>query len=362
MGFFGVIKSEIKSLPLETVTAIQRRCESEAAMPTCVYCGFSGLAEFPREHVIPRSFGSFQNNLTLGCVCGECNRYFGKHLESWFASESVESIVRFRYGLRDTESAERTRTIRAKANVEGPILGARVLLRPDASAKSGIDNVYVPQVAIKNTNEAEPRWYTLQELNSDVVRTVEAGAGISLFVTSPEEEQALRSRLRELGLGPTQQISRDKVLPRKDFKTRVTCDFDFNMSRCVAKIAFNYLAYVFEENTMLLLRPEFDTVRKYVRDGAPSEQPVVYFSKTPKFEQDSGKPPFVDGHVLAVGWDITNEKVVCALSLFNAMTYHVVLCRKYEGLWFALQNAHTFDFETGEVRSVPVNLLTTPIL
>jgi hypothetical protein len=283
-------------------------------------------------------------------------------LELGFATESVESIVRYRYGLRDLESAERTRTVRARANVPGPIQGAKVLLRPDSSAKSGIGNVYVPQLAIKNADEPEWRWYTLPELDSEVMRTLEPGARIQLFFTSPAEEQQIRSRLRELvELGPTQQISRDKVLPTRDFKTRVTCDFDFNMSRCVAKIAFNYLAYVLGENTALLLRHEFDTVRKYVRDGAVPEQPIVYFSQTPKFESDTEKAPFVDGHIVAVGWDITNENIGCVLSLFNAMSYRVALSRKYMGVWFT-PSAHSFDFQTSEVKSIPMNLLFTPIL
>src|SRR5260370_11078031 len=164
-------------------------------MPTCIYCGFSGHEKFPREHVIPQAFGSFQKSLTLGCVCAECNRYFGKHLELRFATESAESIVRYRYGLRDLESAERTRTIRARANIPGPIQGAKVLLRPDSSEKSGIGNVYVPQLAIKNTDEPEWRWYTLPELDSEVMRTVEAGARIQLFFTSPAEEKQNRSQL-----------------------------------------------------------------------------------------------------------------------------------------------------------------------
>jgi hypothetical protein len=201
----------------------------------------------------------------------------------------------------------------------------------------------------------------LPELDSEVMRTLEPGARIQLFFTSQAEEQQIRSRLRELvELGPTQHISRDKVLPTKDFKTRVTCDFDFNMSRCVAKIAFNYLAYVLGENAELLLRDDFDAVRKYVRDGIFPEYPVVSFSNTPKFEPDTEKPPFVDGHIVAVGWD-TNENIGCLLSLFNAMSYKVVLCRKYKGVWFT-PSAHSFDFQTGEVRSIPVSLLPTPIL
>lgn len=331
-------------------------------MPTCIYCGFSSPEKFPREHVIPQAFGAFQNNLTLGCVCADCNCYFGKHLELRFATESAESIVRYRHGLRDIESAERTRTVRARANIPGPIQGAKVLLRPDSSAKSGIENVYVAQVGIQNTNDAEPRWYTLQELDSGVMQTLEPGARITYFFTSPEQEQKLRSRLRDLGLGPTEVIGRNTVLPNKNFNTRVVCDFDFNMSRCVAKIAFNYLAHVLGENTDVLLRTDFDGVRKYVREGISPGYPVLSLSSKPNFNQDAGRPPFVNGHILAVGSDHATGRITCAISLFNAMSYLVLVCRKYEGLWFALWSAHAFDFDSGEVRPLPVNLYARPVL
>ena len=335
-----------------------------------------GREKFPREHVIPYALGRFQKALTLGCVCNACNDYFGKCLDQPFASESAESIARYRHGLRDRESAGRTRTVRARANVPGPIQGAKVLLRPDATAKSGIANVYIPQVGFKNANESEWRWYTLEELNSEVAQSVGPGTGLKLFLAAEEAEQdeeaatlsmkrqeeTFRSRLRELGLvGETQHVSRDRLPASKDFKTRVSCDFDFNMSRCVAKIAFNYLAYVLGENTDLLLRRNFDAIRKYVRDGIFADYPVVSFSNKPKFDQETENLRFVDGHILAVGWDTTNENIVCAIGLFNTMSYRVQLCRKYDGLWFALRHAHAFDFETGEVRSIPVNLLPAPI-
>jgi len=162
-------------------------------MPTCIYCGFSGSQKFPREHVIPYAFvGAFQNALTLGCVCNECNSYFGRHLELRFASESIESVVRYRYGLRDVESAERTRTMRAKVNVPGPIHGAKVRFRPDSSVPSGVGIVYIPQVAFKNPDETDWTFYTLQELTSDVLRALKPGAGLLLFFTSAEEENAIR--------------------------------------------------------------------------------------------------------------------------------------------------------------------------
>ena len=337
-----------------------RGSTNDLVSPTCIYCGFAGSQRFPREHVIPYAFvGAFQNALTLGCVCNECNAYFGRHLELRFASESIESIVRYRYGLRDEESAERTRTVRAKANVPGQLLGAKVQFRPDSTVASGIGIVYIPQVAFKNPQEEDWRWYTLPELTFEVLRKLEPGAEIRLFVTSPEEENVIRSRLKELGAGPTKQISRNPVPPKRDFNARVTCDFDFNMSRCVAKIAFNYLAYALEENTRLLLRHEFDAVRSYVRYGTNAGQPVVHFSKTPNLEQNRGASPSVDGHFIAVGWDSTNESLVCYLNLFNAMRYQIVLSR--EGLWFPLQSAHSFDFQTTEVRSVPVLTMPTTL-
>lgn len=344
-------------------------------MRMCIYCGFSGSTKFPREHVIPYAFGSFRNALTLGCVCRDCNRYFGNQLEMQFARESAESIARFRHRLRDTDSAERTRTVRATANVTGPILGAKVRLHPDASVPSGIGNVFETQVAFKNKEERDWRWYTLSELTSEVVQTLTPGAGIKLLPILEaaagdeeatvsklrEEEQKIRSRLRELGfVGQTVQISRDRVLPRKDLITRVACDFTFDMSRCVAKIAFNYLAYVLGENAALLLREELDTVRKYVRNGIVAEEPVVYCSRTPKFEQDAEKAPFVDGHVVSVGWDSTNENIGCFLSLFNTMSYRVMLSRNSKGVWFPPM-AHSFDLQTGEVRSIPISVLPPPL-
>ena len=343
-------------------------------MPTCIYCGFSSPEKFPREHVIPQAFGSFQNNLTIGCVCAECNRYFGKHLEMPFATESVESIVRYRHGLRDLESAKRTRTVRARANVPGPIQGAKVLLRPDSSAKSGIGHEYLLQVGIKNPNEADWRFYTLEELNAEIVETLEPGAGLKLFVTIEgaaeqgeeairsklrQQEAKIRSKLRELGfVGETQEISRDRVLPTKNSIARVACEFNFDMSRCVAKISFNYLAYMLGENTDVLLRHNFDAIRKYVRHGIFPEYAVVSCSNKPKFSQERETPSFVNGHIIVAGWDMTNGNIVCALRTFDgAMSYRVLLCLKYDGLWFALRSAHAFDFDSGDVRSIPVDLL-----
>jgi len=326
-------------------------------MPTCVYCRIAYQDRFPREHVIPVSFGSFEDGLTLGCVCGDCNNYFSKHLELQFARESAESVARLRHDLRDNESAARTRRLTARVNVPGPILGAKVLLYPNAT-KDGIEIIYMPQVAFKNNNEEEWKWYTFEDLNSDLVRSLEPGSEVKYFITSSTEEEWLRSRLQELGLGNTKSIKRYQIPPQPNLKTSVTSIFDFNMARCVVKIAFNYLAYVLEENTHLLLRDDFDVVRNHVRQGLNSQQPLLRFSSAPRLEEDNVNRSFVDGHILAVDWDAAKGSIVCGLSFFNVMTYQVVLCPSYSGLWFPLQSAHCFDLQTKKARKIAVSLLT----
>jgi len=61
---------------------------------TCIYCRSRGTAPFPRGHVVPKAFGRFQDNLTLGCVCGACNSFFDRELELFLTRDSVETLLR----------------------------------------------------------------------------------------------------------------------------------------------------------------------------------------------------------------------------------------------------------------------------
>lgn len=95
-------------------------------MPTCIYCRSASAEPFPAEHVIPKCFGLFRNGITLHCVCGNCNRFFGDHLELHFDRETGESVVRFQYGLRDNVAASPRSRLTATVKVPGPIFGAKV--------------------------------------------------------------------------------------------------------------------------------------------------------------------------------------------------------------------------------------------
>jgi len=246
----------------------------------------------------------------------------------------------------------------ARINVPGLAFGAKVELRPNTKAGKGSEIIYVPQVAFPTKNSDEWKWYTLEDLNAETLQSLGPISEAKYLVTSPAEEERLKSRLRELGLQPGKLIERNSFSPQPEVKTRVTCLFDLNIVRCVAKIAFNYLAYVLGEDTRLLLRDEFESIRNFARHRLNPETDIVYFSGKPKLGADERKNSLVDGHILAVGWDAAKENLICGLSFFNAMSYKVVLCRKHRAVWFPVNNAHSFDLRTREVKKIPLGFWT----
>jgi len=325
-------------------------------MATCIYCRRIASEPLPAEHVIPRSLGLFRNGLTLHCVCGECNQFFGDQLELQFGRETGESVVRFQYGLRDSVAGTPRSRLSARIKVPGPTCGARVLLAPNTKT-NGMEIIYLPQVGFAGENSETWEWYLPEELSAEVVGRLGPNTGVKYFFTTPDEETHLRARLRELGFtGPTKHIRKDRILPQPELTARVTYTFDTIIRRCIAKIAFNYLAYVLAEDTRLLLREDFDTVRTFIRDGVIARNEIVAVIGSPRLTEESRQGSLIDGHLIGVGWS-ENENILCNLNIFNAMTYQIALCRKYQGLWFALGSVHSFDLGSKEARKLPADLL-----
>lgn len=323
-------------------------------VPTCIYCRRTSSTRYPAEHVIPSSFGRFRHGLTLHCVCGECNQFFGKHLELHFARETGESIVRFDYGLRDKRAGHPGSRLTVRVKAPGPIFGAKVLLAPNAQA-NGMEIIYLPQVGFAEENSDDWIWYQSEELTPEIIRALRPGSRVQYFYTSPAELEQLRARLRDLGFPATKHIRKLIIPPQPKMDARVTYLFDITIRRCLAKIAFNYLAYVLKEDTRLLLREDFDAIRVFVRDGIFAENEIVSVIGGPRLTEESRKGSLVDGHMIGVGWN-EGENILCNLSIFNAMSYQVTLCRKYQDLWFALGSVHSFDLSTNKAKKLPADL------
>lgn len=289
-------------------------------------------------------------------MCFDCNQFFGAHLELHFARETGESVVRYQYGLRDSVAGFPGGRLTARITIPGPTFGAKVLLAPDTHPNR-MQILYLPQVGFAAENSDDWNWYLPDELSQEVLQALGPNTQLRYFFSSPAEEQMLRARMKEVGFSSnTKLVTRVTILPQPEMTARITYLFDSIVRRCIAKIAFNYLAYAVGEDTRILLRADFDGVRSFVRDEVIPQEEIVFVVGSPRLTEESRRGSLVDGHMIGVGWN-AGEHILCNLSIFNAMTYQVALCRKYQGLWFPLTNAHSFDLATKEARALPGHLI-----
>ena len=313
----------------------------------CIYCGTAGEL-FPRDHVIPEAFGRFENNFTLGCVCGDCNSYFGRELELFLARDSGEALLRLRYGVKRVSEAQNLRNTRIKmtVNVAGPWYGAQVVLIADETVTK-LTCEQLPQVGFRRDSRESFHWFTEDQL-SDPATFAQYRESTEINIVGPSEDAVTRlgEKLRELGM----PFKKTGVLgqPRSEggqIETKVLSQIDQIILRGVAMVAFNYAAYV--QGETFLLHSDFNDFRRFVRLGEePHWKPAVFPSTKPILYDDSHRWRQTNGHLVTLGWNKHNRGILAQVSLFNYITYHVLLCPARSGLWHSLSIGHHFEIES----------------
>jgi hypothetical protein len=319
-------------------------------MKTCIYCRASADGPFPKEHVVPQAFGHFKNNLTLSAVCGECNAFFNQELEQFLTRDSVEALQRVRYGLKPKSGRRKLGKSRLIIRVISPgdWYGARLVAeRNDAGTEVRCEPL--PQVGFRKLGETQRHWFLEDELETTKKWERFRTETQTHIVGKPEAVvQRLANRLLELGIvfksrghfekhGHLVQVYADSIL-------------DDIIFRGVAKIALNFLTHA--RGDEFALRPEFDEIRDYVRFGVMPRHPAVIATNVPVLNGECALQRRTEGHVIVLDWDMMNEGIVCMLSLFNHLTYHIILCRNYRGPWHPLGHGRHFDLETLTISNV----------
>ena len=135
-------------------------------MSTCIYCRQIGSRRFPREHVVPKAFGRFHDNLTLRCVCEGCNSSFAEELELFLTRDSVEALLRVRYGLKTASGRHRLCESRliVKVITPGDWHGARISVERNA-AGTALRADPLPQVAFRKHGETDWKWFLEEDID-----------------------------------------------------------------------------------------------------------------------------------------------------------------------------------------------------
>lgn len=313
----------------------------------CIYClRHLDRSAFDRDHVVPAAFTpAFQENLTLGVVCRECNHYFGTRIEAVFAHGSLEAVLRLHYGLVPPEEAEELIRRRVRFEYpEGEYAGLHIAL-----TNQGGTLLFAPIPQVGFARRGGGWTYVIEEhLTSRQIPTdIEPSAGIRIIGLSREDEDRLVALLSGYGI----PYARQRDLPRPERWGEVNPHLIFPLDgvvrRTVSKIAFNYLAYAAGDD--LVVRSDFHGIRSYIREGAQPTYEPVRVTQIPVLRDDRVSGRRTPGHTVTVEWPDPTVGIVGQVALFNEMTYSVVLAPGVSGIWRPVRSGHFFDLRERRV-------------
>ena len=299
----------------------------------CIYCRQEKSLElFNREHVLPEGFGHFSDALVLHeAVCTECNQHFGDTLDFLLARSSSEGLERYTWHVKPKDEVEKFRYGEVLIHLSAPGSDwddALVRKVPtDTPGESRIE--LVPQAVFKKKDGSGLMHVPLWELRRGDWRadeSIDPTLGVRVLAPADLYDEVI-AVLAEHGVS----FNTHTPLPAPqaedgEFSVRQLFSLSNDLQRAVAKIAFNYLAKT--NGTAKALRPEFDAVRAFIRNGTKPDEPIVAIIPTTRLgiAQEDGQVPVA--HYLTVEFDDTETAFLGHVTLFHWAVYQVVLAER----------------------------------
>lgn len=348
-------------------------------MARCVYCSKddTNVTFKSREHVIPRNLGRFANSPTIGgnIICDSCNSRFSP-LETIFTEDTYEGIYGQRLNVMGRGSITARNNLHKIDRTTGFGEGFFVDMFPFLEFQNGrVAPVMKDQIKFRLKGGAGYRIFF-----PDALRSMQRGTkafrklaadlrkldqkDISIFVETKEKLEDVIKLLHSYGVKYKEKESRgkqfapgDQILIEEHYENTINTD----MSRVLAKIAFNYFAYcaIQDKQENILFSPCFERTRTFVYDGtgATTKDIIPSISEDPilKEEIDEGK------RLLAhfINFLPDNGRVVVRMTFYGLpVVYKVVLGdipRELNAAKFGC--GHAFKPFEGEI----INLSQTPV-
>ncbi|MDA8133638.1 MAG: hypothetical protein M0T82_03365 [Desulfobacteraceae bacterium] len=318
----------------------------------CIYC----LKDLPdssfrkTEHVLSQSFGKFKNNFTLNkIVCDACNQYFGDNLEIHLARETIEGMKRFDHNLKkakEYKSPGKNSRLTIKL-AEGPFKGAYAF-REYSNVENNIILKPAAQIGFKKSGKSEYDYFLLEDIpeNEHLLKTYDLKQKKSIVVLGCVFEEA-QKYLAEKEIFFHADGSEYPMTPGADIGCKVEWAINQTIYRGIAKIAFNYFAYWAGSKTVL--HEVFNPIRQYVRYGEKAAYPIVITLE----KAILGDEPTVGkrrlGHLLTIDWSKNKLSLVAQVSLFNLMTYSVIIAKDFPDKTFCLRKGNFFNVANQEI-------------
>lgn len=320
-------------------------------MNICIYCRSELPVDVPREHVIPQSFGVFTPDLTLGCVCKNCNHYFGSKLEWPMLNQSIEGALRLQFGLKGVVGGVGTKGVTPTVAEGEDWKGARTTIRTDQNGKERTD--VLPQIGARRSPSDPFEWCLAHELTIEFAQRFPKGSEFRIVGgrDASENEQLVQ---KLIAVCPTFIYGGTMEPPFSgDGKVMLHIEHQVKrvVARCLCKIAFNYMALICGDK--FAIASECDDTREFIRNDRGSEPGRVFVKQKPIIAQEiiTGERG-TDGHVLTIEGRPADRLLEVQIALFNSVPYQIPITREYVGHKFA--RGHHFSLHDGRVEELTV--------
>jgi hypothetical protein len=329
-------------------------------MPKCIYClEDKTVEEFNIEHVIPQSFGSFENNFTLTeTVCVDCNQYFGNELELSLGRDTYEGLLRYIYKVKASKAFKflNNKRLLFRLKEKGPWEGAIVQFKYSEEQNEVVVDP-INQVGLQKRGGGEWEFFEIKDIRSkDDLEgqgfIVKGERTLKFLFKSTEQLKEMREQLGVKGF-KVETLGEEKMpleSNEKEINIEIRGTIDRVIHRAIAKIAFNYLAY--QEGRDFVLGDNFNEIRIFVRYGEHRDvkQRLVTIQKEPILypERRFGLQE-TNGHMITLEWNASKTSLTSQVTLFNEIVYRIILCRYYWGVYREIATGHHFDLESKKI-------------
>jgi hypothetical protein len=298
---------------------------------TCIYCRReTTVAAFNREHVLQRAWTPFDHGMVIDCVCAVCNQSFGDGIDRVLARDSAEGHLRYDHGVTEIRPASRKSGVSIAVDA-GPCRGAPVRLTKAADGSIGFESL--PRIGFARESEGPYEYFAVDTV-PDRAGLVDRFGLRCCFVAPGVPRDVVERTLAARGY----QIGQVEEVPAPQTATLVAPK-GREQNRAVAKVAFNYLAYVAGRRTPLMAN--FDDIRDYIVKGDNQfGGNVVMAQQVIDLLDDRGQTR--RGHFVTLQSSTTG--LVAQVSLFSEVRYLVQLAR-VPLLTMGFDAGHFFDLD-----------------
>lgn len=315
----------------------------------CIYCK-KDIKEDNKshEHVFPRSFGC-PDSWAMDCVCIGCNNEFGRTIERYLASDSIEGLWRLQ--KLGSLSKKPIRQTRIQLNIPdeykyGEFRGAIVYV--DFSKR---DSLLLPPQVLIIDSQGNRKFFLIDDINEEVKKELQRkDKGYWVFANNINEQKTTIEKLKQAGVEfkPIKEVGFPAGLVGSDGKLEVAIEEikDQVIFRAIAKIAFNYLAKV--KGADYALDARFDTVREYIKNGAKPNFNIVRIEKGHILAEETNSEYFFEGHIFTI--QTKGDDIIGKVSLSNTFSfYYVVRLGELGPIWHDLKRGHAYSFEEDKI-------------